>query len=791
MFQVMSAARRRALAAALAIPFAVAGPLGPASASGPWQDPADLPGSEHVDGLVAAGLETRAEEILRRRVSKGDSAACLPLLQLLVRRDASREASSLLAQWHGPAALPGEGTLFTAGRIYETSDRAEAALEAYRASAAGEPWLADHATYRGGLALEKLGRIDEALAAYEAAGEAARTRSLAALVGFRAATLAADHDRAARAQAFLDLVPAASPVPPADRLGLQARLDRARGDSAAEARTLRALLADAPASEAALEATKRLSELEAPTVADFLRFAEIALANRHAPRAEDWIDRALAALGKSKEPKLEGRARLLRGKAEIVRRAWTSARDELARLPAAADPADRAEAVLEAARCLWRLGRVDACLEEYDAIARGDFPDSTRAVAAWEAAREARDDRRGEEAARRFADFRRAFPSSALADDALWQQGRALAEAGRRDDALTAFAAVRSAYPDSSWALESAYWSALLRRAAHDTTGACGDAGALVREHPDEYWAQRARELRAGLGCADPAAVPNGAAVDPATWLADSSASRGGSDPGRAAQSLRAGEAFRRARSLAATGLVADAEAELASLRRTADADASELAALSEAAWSIGVPREGMRGTSILKRRRNANVRSGEMPAGLARLLYPVAHLDAVFEGAAENRLDPLFVLAVMREESWFDPNAVSGAGARGLLQIMPATGYDLAGRVGLHGFAADDLFVPNTSIRLGTRYLRELLDASDQEPVLALAAYNAGKDNAARWRDGQSGPFDVDRYVAAITYRETYGYVQKVMRTWEIYRFLWGDALAEWRPARAGDRAR
>jgi soluble lytic murein transglycosylase len=101
------------------------------------------------------------------------------------------------------------------------------------------------------------------------------------------------------------------------------------------------------------------------------------------------------------------------------------------------------------------------------------------------------------------------------------------------------------------------------------------------------------------------------------------------------------------------------------------------------------------------------------------------------------------------------------------------------------------DLFDPATNVRLGARYLRELLDAFDGQPAEALAAYNAGKDNAVRWRAGQSGPFDVDRYVVGITYAETSGYVQKVMRAWTIYRFLWGDVVARLAAERGSTRGR
>jgi soluble lytic murein transglycosylase len=168
-----------------------------------------------------------------------------------------------------------------------------------------------------------------------------------------------------------------------------------------------------------------------------------------------------------------------------------------------------------------------------------------------------------------------------------------------------------------------------------------------------------------------------------------------------------------------------------------------------------------------------------------------VDHLDAVLRWTREYGLDPWFVYAVMREESWFDPEAVSWAGAHGLLQIMPSTGRDLARRVGLSSFDRADLLRPEINIRLGAYYLSELLDDLDREPALALSAYNAGKGNALRWRKNVDGDFDVDRYVAGITYRETYGYVQRVTRTWAIYRRLYDGLLPALEAPPADESAR
>ena len=124
--------------------------------------------------------------------------------------------------------------------------------------------------------------------------------------------------------------------------------------------------------------------------------------------------------------------------------------------------------------------------------------------------------------------------------------------------------------------------------------------------------------------------------------------------------------------------------------------------------------RKTLRAVFELRTRAGRAILSGETPRRVARLLYPLDYVDEVLQWSAEYDLDPLFVWAVMREESWFDSRAVSWAGAYGLLQIMPSSGRDLARRVGLSGFDRDLLFRPEVNIRLGSFYLRSLLDELD-----------------------------------------------------------------------------
>ncbi len=737
--------------------------------------PSSLGPEPEVELLLAAGLDTDAEGQLRAALARGDESARLPLAELLLRNRRAKDAQAVLRDAKKPARGVRATRIFTQARIYEEREAHSEAAEAYVLSATHEPLLADHAMFRAGIERAREDEAAPAIAAFEAAGAAARTSWLADRAYFRAAEIALSADDVAKAAELLERIPPRSTLPRVDRLAMEARWARAAADAAREERTLRELLEAFPSTPAALDATERLPAIANVSVEDRFRFAEVALANRHAGRAEDELEAAAKRLGKDPAPEDEGRLRWLAGRAKMLRREYSAARRELAGVPPRARVAERAAAALDAARCLWRLEQIDACLAEYDAITESSFPESARAAATWEAAREAKDDRRFEDAASRFERFRREFPRHELAGESLWQRGRALAALGDAKGARAAFEAIAASPPEAPRREEARFWHARVLFDEGKEKKACRELAELAKEAPDSYWAHRAREVASERCDVERASLKES---DASAWLQGSSTT---ADPGDASsRTLRESELFERARTLAALGLPAEAEAELAGLRGTMDFDERSLLAFAEAAWSIGVPREAMRAVSTLKRRRGGDVMSGDVPPSIARLLYPVAHLEDVQRWAAENNLDPMFVLAVMREESWLDPSAVSSAGARGLLQIMPATGFDLAPRAGVRGFSADDLFRPDINVRLGARYLRELLDTFGGQPVLALAAYNAGEPNATRWR--ADGHFDVDEYVAGITFTETHGYVQKVMRTWAIYRALWSDVLGQLR---------
>jgi soluble lytic murein transglycosylase len=148
---------------------------------------------------------------------------------------------------------------------------------------------------------------------------------------------------------------------------------------------------------------------------------------------------------------------------------------------------------------------------------------------------------------------------------------------------------------------------------------------------------------------------------------------------------------------------------------------------------------------------------------------YPVRYLDLIRENAGE--LEPSLILAVIMAESSFRESAESPVGARGLMQIMPATAEDIAARMGMTDFSPEDVWRPEINIAMGSFYLNRLY-AMYGDVELALAAYNAGQGNVNRWladpdfsSDGQT--------LNEIPFRETENYLQRVLQIQKIYEII------------------
>lgn len=157
-------------------------------------------------------------------------------------------------------------------------------------------------------------------------------------------------------------------------------------------------------------------------------------------------------------------------------------------------------------------------------------------------------------------------------------------------------------------------------------------------------------------------------------------------------------------------------------------------------------------------------------------LLYPTAYPGLVGASAFKYEVDPLLVLAMMREESHFLETSVSPSDARGLMQIVPKTGEWLGRQVfGSPGLDTSDLFLPAINIELGNYYLRYLLNKFDNNTLLTVAAYNWGETNLRNWL--QTAPKeDFDVFVETIPANETRRYVKKVFKSYAVYRSLYSS---------------
>ena len=153
--------------------------------------------------------------------------------------------------------------------------------------------------------------------------------------------------------------------------------------------------------------------------------------------------------------------------------------------------------------------------------------------------------------------------------------------------------------------------------------------------------------------------------------------------------------------------------------------------------------------------------------------LYPVPFRDAILRTAQARRLDPRLVLAIMRQESRFNPRAKSPASARGLLQLTIDAATKYSARAGFRNLQELELYRPETNILVGGEYIAELVRLFPNLPEAVAASYNGGEDNVARWvrRARQT---DAGVFTSEIGFSETKDYVFKVMSNYRAYRQLY-----------------
>jgi len=184
--------------------------------------------------------------------------------------------------------------------------------------------------------------------------------------------------------------------------------------------------------------------------------------------------------------------------------------------------------------------------------------------------------------------------------------------------------------------------------------------------------------------------------------------------------------------------------------------------------------RDGQPGAAVTLARRALSA-GAPRDARTYRLIYPLLHEDEIKAQAEAAGVDQSVIAALIRQESVWEPEARSRAGALGLMQVMPATGREIARALKVSGWSAETLLDPATNIRFGTHHLAGILRRFEGDLSRALAAYNAGASRVTTW-NGRGDSRDPELFIEHISFQETRDYVRVIERNLALYRSLYRE---------------
>jgi soluble lytic murein transglycosylase len=225
-------------------------------------------------------------------------------------------------------------------------------------------------------------------------------------------------------------------------------------------------------------------------------------------------------------------------------------------------------------------------------------------------------------------------------------------------------------------------------------------------------------------------------------------------------------------------GLYAEARDEIEPLRQSVLNDPVKTYQLMNYMLNLGLYRSAILSSrQILDLANLDDVGTLKAPAYFNHIRFGVYFKDQVVQSSQKEELHPLFLLSVLRQESMFESFAISSAGARGLMQIMPATGQEIVSSLNWpDNYNADDLERPEVSITLGSRYLARQRDYFGSSLFATLAAYNGGPGNTTYWKDLAGD--DPDLLLEVIRADETRKYITQIYEFFNIYRLLYDRGL-------------
>lgn len=623
-----------------------------------------------------------------------------------------------------------------AGDLKQATSRFERVAEVLPAFADWARLLAADAAGRDG----SVGEVRRLLAATDEA--LARDRGWRSLV--RAYRVSKDYRGAAQAAAAARPRPAGERV---DAIVTRGELLLLIGDEAGAREAFRAAADTFPGATRTVDAMRALSAMSGLTLDDRRRIGSVYLRHGNLDRGLSNLDAYLD--GRGGTPDTRNALRLEIGRTLFARGENRRAEQRmlwLAQLQIAPELA--AEALLIAGRAQYRAGRetqARATLERAVERAGGTGPIAAEAL--FVLGDIAHDDGRTS-AARDF--YRRAAaaaPESPRGHEAALRYGALHYLAG---DALAAATAFTGTPGEGSRRQRLDFWAALAHRATGDSATAKRLLDTVLSLNPLSYYGMRAAEL---LGAPTPK-IPVSANDDAQT-------------------PLRAQNALLRYELLTELGLNDAASYEIDRLLEEYAGQNGVLYGVAEALHAKG---EHLRAVLIGRAiERNLEQNGNKPDARLLRIINPFPYRDLIEREAKRHGLDPYFVVALIRQESLFNPKAKSGAGAVGLMQVMPRTGRAVATRLGIRNFRDEMLTDPEINIRIGTAILADHLRNYGGRVEDVLIAYNAGAGRLGRWRSFPERA-DRDLFIERIPYDETRDYVRIVRTNTYVYRTLYSQ---------------
>jgi soluble lytic murein transglycosylase len=444
-----------------------------------------------------------------------------------------------------------------------------------------------------------------------------------------------------------------------------------------------------------------------------------------------------------------------------------------------------AEALNWLGKSYSRLGLREEAVETYLKLVRM-YPESDWADDALyltgNVYRDANDMKKALKYYRRLAEE---YPDSSLADSGIWWQGWAYYSTGDYPKAIQALQELVSRYPRSFLVNQALYWQGRAVEQMNGREKALRYYRRIVGRGPYTYYGYRAAER---LGSVDLAAVTVADVQPVSEVVPEDSELLPEEDPDlsdldgppvwtdEAIAALSNYPAYRKTLELMYLGMKKDAAAELWALQDLMPKRYGAVLGVSKAFFELG---DYYSSLIVVLRNfdRQLERPSPKLPGDLWLLAYPQGYWQSIVTAGRRNGLDPYFVAAIIREESQFRPEAVSPAGARGVMQVMPSTGEWIARTTGIRDFDRARLFEADMNITIGAWYLSHLMKRFRGDLVLVSAAYNAGPEAVAGWTGRSGTASDPDAFVETIPFMETRGYVKKVLRNYAEYKRIYGGA--------------